>query len=173
VWLPSDPQQVKALRERLPQAAGDPIMANRNMTRRFGMVAAALTFMIATATARADLITYTEQAVGSGGLGGTAYTNALVTITFTGDTANVTGGSGFFINTVGTTTVTVAGLGLATFTDTMGAFDNQTFNPAFVGIGDLTQGASVLDTDSSAAWLTYDLKSAIGRSRARHSFARI
>ena len=70
-------------------------------------------------TGRAESITYTEQATASGSLGSTSFTNALVTLTFAGDTANVTQiGQGEFANSTGTATVTVAGIGTATFTAT-------------------------------------------------------
>jgi PEP-CTERM motif len=110
-------------------------------------------------------VTYTEQATGSGTLGGSSFTNALITLVFTGDTSNVTGGAGFFTNTVGTATVTIGGLGTATFTDSMEAFDNQLFTPtAAAGIGDLTCSgciASVMDTFSTL-FGTYDLTTSIG-----------
>lgn len=108
----------------------------------------------------ASTITYTEQAVASGTLGNNSFNGALVTLTLVGDTANVTGGGGFFQNLVGTFTVTVAGIGTATFTDAMEVFDNQ--GAAAVGFGDLDQGpGSVLDT-FDAAFATYDLTTAIG-----------
>lgn len=107
-------------------------------------------------------VTYTEQATGSGTLGGSSFTNALITIVFTGDTSNITGGSGFFSLTVGTATVTIGGLGTATFTDTMEAFDNQ--GQIAAGIADLTCTGcigSVLDTFNNA-FATYDLTTSIG-----------
>src|SRR5690348_16425412 len=80
--------------------------------------------------AHAGAITYTEQATATGSLGANSFTTALVTITFSGDTLNVTNPlTGIFRNMVGTATVTVAGIiGAATFTDTMGAVDNQNNN---------------------------------------------
>jgi hypothetical protein len=107
----------------------------------------------------AATITYTEQAVVSGSLGNNFFNDSLVTLTLVGDTANVTGGSGFFQNVVGTFTVDVASVGTATFTDAMEVFDNQGF-PAG-GFGDLTLGGSVLDT-VDGAFVTYDLTTAIG-----------
>ena len=108
----------------------------------------------------AATITYTEQAVVSGNLGNNFFNNSLVTITLVGDTANVTGGAGFWQNLVGTFTVNVASVGTATFTDAMEVFDNQ--GAATVGFGDLTQGpASVLDT-VDAAFAAYGLTTAIG-----------
>jgi hypothetical protein len=107
-------------------------------------------------------VTYTEQAIASGTLGGSSFTSALVTIVFTGDTVNVTGGGGFFTNAVGIATVTVGGIGTATFTDSMEAFDNQIFGPpAAAGIGDITVPGSVLDTFNTV-FASYDLTSSIG-----------
>jgi hypothetical protein len=105
-------------------------------------------------------IVYTDQATASGTLGSTPFTNALVTVTFTGDTNTVTGGVPFFTNTVGVAQVTVAGIGTATFTNPMETFDNQT--QQFAGIADISGSpVSVLDTQN-AAFATYDLKSFIG-----------
>ncbi len=108
----------------------------------------------------AATITYTEQAIVSGNLGNNFFNNSLVTLTLVGDTANVTGGGGFFQNTVGTFTVDVATVGTATFLDSMEVFDNQ--GSIAVGFGDLTQGpGSVLDT-YDGAFGAYDLTTAIG-----------
>jgi hypothetical protein len=133
--------------------------------RRFGMMVlglAALALLLGSGgPVSAGPIVYTVQTTASGSLGGTPFSNALVTVSFTGDTSNVTGGGGFFTNTVGTATVNVAGLGTATFTDSMEAFVNQTFVPPAAGIADTTIGGSVLDT-FNAAFATYDLRSFIG-----------
>jgi hypothetical protein len=118
-------------------------------------------------TARADLITYTETATVTGSLGGTSFTNALVTITGTGDTAKVTGSSPIFTNPV-TATLTVHGIGpggsdvTTTFTDTIQVADNQKIgfgNPA-AGFGDLTSNLALVFTNNSV-FQTYDLKTSI------------
>jgi hypothetical protein len=75
------------------------------------------------------------------------------------DTSGVTGGGGFFTNALGTFTVDVAGVGTATFTDSMFVFDNQ--GAIAAGVADTTQNGSVIDT-FDAAFGTYDLKTAIG-----------
>src|SRR5438874_1837668 len=78
----------------------------------------------------ANPITYTDQVIGSGKLGATTFTDALVTVTFTGDTSNVIPGSGFvdFIITVGTATVNVQGVGTATLiNDNYAAAVSETF----------------------------------------------
>ncbi len=67
----------------------------------------------------------------------------LVTVVFTGDATDVTGGSGYYNNAVGTTTVTVTGVGAATFTDSMSVFDVQGNHP-YGGVSDDTKGGSVL-----------------------------
>jgi hypothetical protein len=102
-------------------------------------------------------ITYTEQATVSGSLGGSAFTNKLITVVFSGDTGTVTGGSGFFTNSVGTTTFTIAGVGSGTFTDSMFVFDNQ--GALFAGIAD--SAGSLLDTQN-AAFASYNLTTPIG-----------
>jgi hypothetical protein len=73
--------------------------------------------------AEASPISYLEQITTDGSLGGTAFTNKLVTLTFTGDTSNVTffQGSNFtdYTNIPSVSTVTIAGVGTATFNDAL------------------------------------------------------
>jgi PEP-CTERM motif len=125
------------------------------------MFTALAVLLAADRRADASLITYTETDTASGSLGGTPFTDALVTIVFTGDTADVTGGGGVFFNEVGTVTVTVAGLGTATFTDSMEINANQSIIPSFVGIGDNTVAGTILGTES-AGLSSYDLMTSIG-----------
>jgi hypothetical protein len=111
-------------------------------------------------TGRAGPITYTETATGSGSLGGTSFTDATVTITGTGDTANIRDSvPGFFNNSPITATVTVAGIGTATFTGTIIVHDNQP--TSLVAFSDETAGADILGT-SGSPFDTYDLKTAVG-----------
>ena len=103
-------------------------------------------------------ITYSEIVTATGSLGASAFTNALVTITLTGDTANVAG-VGTLLNP-GVATVAVPGLGTATFTDAdLRAVDNQAL--ARAGISDFTLGRAILFTDN-LVFATYDLKGPIG-----------
>lgn len=131
------------------------------MKRAIWLMAALAMLLGGVGQLQAEPITYTDSAIATGTLGSNSFTNALVTITFTGNTANVTGGGGFFTNTVGTVTVTVAGIGTATFTDSMDAFVNQTYSPPAAGISDLTQAGSVLDT-LNAIFASYNLSTSIG-----------
>ena len=110
------------------------------------------------AAASAGPITFTETQNGIGSLGGTAFTNSLVTIVLTTDTSTITGGSGAFFD-IGPATVTVAGIGTATFTDTMEAVVSQGCPCA--GISDETTDLSVM-FDTNSAFSTYDLSTAIG-----------
>ena len=119
-------------------------------------------------------ITYTEQATGTGCLAGTthadctanhAFANALVTLTMTNDTGNVTGGSPIFRN-FGTVTVSVSsvnGGAPVTFTDpSMEVFSLQSPTPTVRGgFADVSLGFDILDT-SNIAFATYDLRSSIG-----------
>jgi len=123
----------------------------------------ALAVLLCGATqAKAGSITYTVQDTASGTLGASSFTDALVTVSFTGNTANVYGGSGFWQIDLGTASVNIAGTGSALFTDAMFVFDNQ--GAVAAGIGDnncIGCKASVLDTYNSA-FGSYDLMSAIG-----------
>lgn len=118
------------------------------------------------AAASAATITFTETQNGSGSLNGTSFSNALVTIVLTSDTSTITAGlkPGHFLD-AGTATVTIAGFGAATFTDTMEAIANQDDPDAGIfadaGIGDETSDLILLATTNSG-FSTYDLNGPIG-----------
>lgn len=131
------------------------------MKARIVLLLAALVVLLCVATqANADgVLTYTESDTATGSIGGTSFTGALVTITFVGHTANVTGSPGFFQNIVGTGTVTIAGIGTFAFTPSTtptDVFDNQVTQVA--GIASFL---SILDT-VAPAFATYDLTTPIG-----------
>lgn len=77
---------------------------------------ALVTIGFATA-AHADPITYQISATASGTIGATNFSNALVTLTGTGNTANIVSIFGFAFAAPITTTVTIQGVGTATITD--------------------------------------------------------
>lgn len=121
-----------------------------------------LALLTAASTASASSITYTESATINGSLAGQSFRNALITITGSGDTSNVTGGGGFYQNNLSGVAFTISGVGGGTFTDSMYTFVNQGWSPAAaVGFADFTQGGSLLDTLNSV-FATYDLTTAIG-----------
>jgi hypothetical protein len=107
----------------------------------------------------ADSITYTESFTGSGTIGQTNYTNALVTFTATGDTANIIPeGGGFYAITV-PTTFSINGVASGTLTDTVQFFANQ--SSGIAGLGDQTQNLAIMYTINPLL-ATYDLAGAIG-----------
>jgi hypothetical protein len=114
---------------------------------------------------KADGISYTESGTASGSIGAEGFTNALVTITFVGDTSNVQSlAPGVFINSVETVTASgsIDGVGAFTFTDSLAAFVNQFGTPgSTAGISDLTLN-EILDTVNSSVLATYGLTTAIG-----------
>jgi PEP-CTERM motif len=67
--------------------------------------------------AYAGPITYQISSTASGTIGGTTFTNALVTLTGTGDTNNIVSVFGFAFAAPITTTVTIQGIGTATIND--------------------------------------------------------
>ena len=71
------------------------------------------------ALVEAGPITYVESGSASGTIGGSTFTNAMVQVTVSGDTANVVPifGGLAFANVSSATTVTIAGIGTATVTD--------------------------------------------------------
>jgi hypothetical protein len=128
------------------------------MTHRIDLLLLASLFGAGFASAAS--ITYTDSAIGSGTLGGTAFTNSLITMTFTGDTSNVSSPmAGIFENTVGTLMLNIASLGSATFTDATQAVSNQTGTLA--GFGDNTSGDFIMGTHDPT-FATYGLTTSIG-----------
>jgi PEP-CTERM motif len=107
-------------------------------------------------------ITYTESFVASGSLVnslfGENFTDQLVTLTGTGDTANVVGSGGVFSIAI-PTTFTIAGIGTGTFTDDVRFVSNQGVGDA--GVGDATNNLAIMFTKDTA-FATYDLMTAIG-----------
>jgi len=135
----------------------------------FALLAVAALVLLGAGQANATSITYTVSDTSvTGTLNGTSFT-APVTVTFVGDTSNVLSSPSSCApsvapcNQVGTATVTIGGLGTYTFTDSMEAFDNQSYgSTGAAGISDLTSGPySVLDTLDNA-FETYDLTTSIG-----------
>jgi len=108
--------------------------------------------------ANADGITYTESDTATGSIGGQAFTDALVTLTFVGNTSNVTNPSaGAFFNAAGTASVTIGGIGTFLFTG-VEVFVSQSV-PAFAGFA---QGPDILLTNFDPSFSTYDLTTGIG-----------
>ncbi len=122
-------------------------------------------------------ITYQISGVASGNIGGTAFSNALVTLTATGNTAGVVTvfGGPFVAEALNTTKVTIQGVGTATITDPTEIFssvipivpDTGLPNLPYVVIGRID---SPPDLESftgigflgSSALLGYDLRTSIG-----------
>jgi len=109
--------------------------------------------------AQAGAITIIEQATGNGLLDGKSFSGELITITFTGDTNNifVSGGD---ILLDGTATVSVAGTGSDTFTDTIQAYAIDSFGQA--GFQDISGGSRVILESDSSLFDTYGLNTSIG-----------
>lgn len=111
--------------------------------------------------AQAASITFTETQNGIGSLGGTSFNDALVTLTLTGNTSNITNPSSGIYDLIGTATVSVAGVGSATFTDSIEVFVDQ--NTPAAGFTDLTlPGAPDILENHSSSYSTYTLNTAIG-----------
>jgi len=128
----------------------------------FGVVILAALSGVA-GTARASLITYTEEGTATGSFNGTAFSDALITITATADTSSISNpSSDVFVNTA-VTTVTVAGL-TGTFTDVIQAYAVHILSIPDVAAGfrDVTLGGNDLLATISPAFSTYDLSTPIG-----------
>ena len=123
----------------------------------------------ATGRAVAAPITYAETTTASGTLGASAFTDARVTLSFSGDTAGVVAPApGLAINPAGTATVAVDGVGAAVF-DAGGqsAIAFQAMGGAGIGANSRDPGVDqngqtyVLATEN-AALARYDLAGALG-----------
>jgi hypothetical protein len=116
--------------------------------------------------ANATPIVYSETLTTDGSLGGTAFTDELVTLTFTADTDNVTffQGSGFtqYTNIPSVSTVTVAGVGTATFSDpiSLSVFSFSTFSE--FSVTDTSLGVDILDTFAvTAGFAGYEMNTSL------------
>ena len=106
-------------------------------------------------------ITYTDTGIGSGFLGGTAFTDAVITLTGTGDTTNVVPVGLQFLNLVSSLTIDIAGVGTATYNGVSSpfAFTNHTVGQVGGGFGGEIGFAF---GTFSLAFAGYDLTTAFG-----------
>ena len=142
--------------------------------------ALALTLVGFVAPADAAPITYEFSGIGTGSLGGTAFTDAFVVFTGTADTTDVEVVFGFvYAIPLDTLTVNIAGVGTATLTEAAALFgvpftipdemDDEDEFPAFpfVLLGRLDdppalEGFTGMGATASDALAGYDLTTAIG-----------
>lgn len=83
---------------------------------RFSTIAAVLALSAASLAAHADAVTYTLSGNFSGSLGATTFTDTAATFSFVADSADITSlGAGYYLNARGTGTISIDGLGSATF----------------------------------------------------------
>jgi hypothetical protein len=138
--------------------------------------------------AHAVPITYTQSGIGSGTIGGSTFTNALVVFTMTGDTDNVVANSEFeddgvvvpagifFANVSSLTTVDITGIGIATVIDPSAVYgfsipvdidEDGDIDPPLVVFGTIDEPPAIesftgLGGTASNALAGYDLRTAIG-----------
>ncbi len=140
------------------------------MTRLVLTIAAAILLGSATQVpAQAAPITYTLTTTATGTLGAKSFTNAVVTVTLTGDTSNVTAGpapyTDVWVNS-GAATVSVVGIGTGTFTDSIQIICTLN-DAAALGVAqavlilDNTTGTGIL-AQTGSAFSSYDLRSPLG-----------
>ena len=135
---------------------------------RFALAFAAVVLFGSICEIKASPISYTLSSVVSGTLGGSSFVDALVTVTLTGDTANVMPGPAPYTDTVvnfGSATVDVSGIGKATFTDSIEIGDTLSDTALFgvpaVLILDSTTGTGIL-LQTGSVFTTYNLRSSLG-----------
>jgi PEP-CTERM motif len=149
----------------------------KRSTQSITVVTAAMVLLGLASPAPAIPIIYQVTGIESGTIGGSPFTNVLVTVTLTGDTSNVAAG-GFcpscLVN-LGTTTVNIPGIGTAAVTDAteivatvmpfvpdvgfpllpyvvIGTLDHPPATDSITGIGGI----------GSSSLLGYDLRTSIG-----------
>jgi hypothetical protein len=133
------------------------------MRRLTWILAACLAVLAGVGEAQADPITYTVSGTASGSLGANPFTNAAVTVTAAADaSAIVNHGAGFFDVPSLAATVSVSGLGTATFTVPTRTFTNQPIGGAGIGTSTGINPPDILDTLGNPALTTYDLSTSIG-----------
>jgi PEP-CTERM motif len=126
------------------------------LSHHLAFAAAAAVMLITAAPAGAAPIRYTEEAIGSGSLGGQAFTNAEVLIPASGNTANITHPGVLIRNAPIIATVSIAGVGSATFTDPIKVEVEQPNSVAILQVG------FILGTIEANAFATYDLATSFG-----------
>lgn len=140
-------------------------------TGRLATLALAMGIVGLASRADATPITYTEIVTASGSLGGTAYTNALVTLIATGDTTGIVSTGPITLATPVSVTVTITAAGLDgpfTFTDPYVVFRSG----GLAGIARGTpaaRGSDLLNVTNSV-FNTYDLATSIGPISGTPSF---
>jgi hypothetical protein len=138
--------------------------------------------------AQAVPITYTQSGFATGTIGGSAFTNALVVFTVTGDTDNVVSNDEFeddgvivpagifFVNVSSLTTVDIAGFGIAQLTDPSAIYgfsvpididDDGDLDPPMIVMGTLDDPPAIesftgFGGTANNALGGYDLRTAIG-----------
>ena len=134
------------------------------MTKTFGVTLVFTAFLIVAGTSRSSeggLITFTETTIGSGSLGGTAFSNKSITFTSIADTSSIVNGFQNIITNL-STTVAIDGFGIATILT-----PTQTKSQNFAGIAGIFQlydvpGNQLIQSATSDVFKTYDLASALG-----------
>jgi hypothetical protein len=116
-------------------------------------------FVLTTAAALCSPITYTFTGTGTGELGSTPFSSAPFTVTVSADTSSIFSFTGGVELEALSSTISVSGLPLMTFTDTTSVADNQSFE--VIVFGDFTLDLALLDK-SNAAFATYALATSIG-----------
>jgi PEP-CTERM motif len=107
----------------------------------------------------AESITYTDSFTASGSIGANSFSNALVTITGTGNSsAIVNEGGGIFALSL-PVTFSIAGIESGSFTDDIQAFSNQ--SSGIAGFGDNTNDFALLYTINPVL-SSYNLSTGIG-----------
>ena len=112
---------------------------------------------------KADSITYSLSTTASGSLGGSSFTNAVVTVTLTGDTANVTAApppNTSVLFNPGSATVSVSGVGTGTFTDSIVIVNSFDGSPGVLFFDNTSQTGVVGQIGS--IFSTYDLGGPFG-----------
>jgi hypothetical protein len=110
----------------------------------------------------AQALTVTVTGIGSGSLGGTSFTNAAFTILAEADQSDVSViGDGYRVDN-STTSIDIAGLGVATLGDSLAEEDvTNPSGPDNFAIADFTVGNAIL-VSTNPSFASYDFSSSLG-----------
>lgn len=123
------------------------------------LAAVGAVFVMSAAPAQAATLVFQETAIANGSLGGVSFTNAVVTLSGSGNTNNIIAPvSGIYVLPNVPVAVNVSGLGTGNFVDQIGLVSNNLNSN--VGLGDFSINRALLFTSNSAG--AFDLSTSFG-----------
>jgi hypothetical protein len=127
-----------------------------------GSLCGAIGLLFIAMTAAANPINYSFSGIATGTVGATAFTDAELTISASGDTSNVVALSpSIFCNNLAQVVVSIHGIGVATVTEPLVIFDSQGVLQLGLARASCTLTALDYFVISNSSFATYDLQTAL------------